>query len=137
MPVLPSSVLVASITASRFTAPLNKSGTATPNGLATVPLPVKVGVAKMDEPPLAWIVPITVNLDVGESVPIPTFPSLSSKIVESPMTDVFVPNPAHFVILPPVPEPATGTPGLAAGFIDDTSGISLHGNARRPVGNNP
>src|SRR5262249_52404553 len=53
------------------------------------------------------IVPATVRRDVGVSVPIPTAPNLSSKMVESPMTEE--PNdPIHLANRPNVPLPTTG-----------------------------
>src|SRR6185295_17278600 len=96
------------------TAPLNESGTATRSGLADVPLPFSVGSCNIDDPPLASIVPATVSFDVGESVPMPTFPNLSSKIFESPRVKVFDPNtPVHLEMRPEVPRPVTGS--VAAG----------------------
>src|SRR5262249_23098867 len=60
------------------------------------------------------ITPATVRLDVGESVPIPTLPNLSSKIVVSPMNELLEVNPVHFVSLPNVPLPITVRLGPAA-----------------------
>src|SRR5262249_50870105 len=112
------------------------SGTATPNGLAVVPFPVKVGLCKIDDPPLASIVPATVSFDVGESVPMPTLPNLSSKMVVSPMNELLLVNPVHFVNRPSVPPPRTGrlgpapigirfvferAPPLARMFVEDTA----------------
>src|SRR5262249_2329229 len=89
------------------TARLKTSGTATLNGLAVVPLPISVGLCKIDDPPLASIVPATVSLDVGESVPMPTLPNLSSKIVVSPMNELLPVCPVHLDNLPVVPLPRT------------------------------
>src|SRR5262249_19753710 len=49
--------------------------------------------------------------EVGESVPIPTLPYLSSKIVVSPMTEFVDVKPVHLVSLPSVPPPITGKVG--------------------------
>jgi len=74
------------------------------------------------------IIPATVSLDVGESVPIPTFPSLSSKIVESPMTELVL-KPVHFVMCPKVPPPITGRFPPPAGVRARVPGGSGQGNA--------
>src|SRR5262249_13866132 len=47
--------------------------------------------------------PLTVSLDVGALVAIPTFPFLSSSIPESPIDEL----PSHFANLPVDPPPVT------------------------------
>jgi len=66
-------------------------------------------------PPVDSITPATVSLDVGVVVPIPTRPDLSSKIVESPIRELMLLKPNHFVSLPAVPLPMTGKFGPDAG----------------------
>jgi hypothetical protein len=115
--------------------PVSVSGTATRSGEPLVPTPIRVescATEKSDPaadvvcsvpsgnlmPPLRdSIMPATESLDVGVSVPMPTFPYLSSKMVVSPMTELLLVKPAHFVSLPNVPLPVTGklAPVAAAG----------------------
>ena len=95
------------------TEPLKESGTDIRNGLADVPLPISVASCKTDEPPLASIVPATVSFEVGVSVPIPTFPNLSSKMIVSPMNELLPVCPVHFANLPAIPLPRTGRLGPA------------------------
>src|SRR5262249_1314840 len=67
----------------------------------------------LSPPTVVSIVPTTVSLDPGVSVPIPTLPSLSSNIVESPMNELLL-KPTHFVSRPRVPPPNTGKFGPPA-----------------------
>src|SRR6185503_1272999 len=61
----------------------------------------------LNPPVVDSITPATVSLDVGVSVPIPTAPNLSSKIVELPINELLLVNPVHFVRRPRVPPPMT------------------------------
>src|SRR5215471_1158106 len=54
------------------------------------------------------MVPATVSLAAGASVPIPTLPFLSSKMAVSPMNELLLANPVHLVSRPTVPPPRTG-----------------------------
>ena len=76
---------------------------ATPAVVCTVPS------GNFTPPPVPFvsITPATVSFEVGVSVPIPTNPNLSSKIIESPMNELLDVNPVHFVSLPSVPPPST------------------------------
>src|SRR5215469_4381355 len=145
--ILTPAPLAAVLTTSRANTsgacPISDRGMATPNGKPFVPLPVNVPSWEI-EPRAAVvcivpsgnfnpsavvsIIPATVSLDDGESVPSPTLPSLSSNIVESPITEL-VPKPVHFVMRPKVPPPITGRLTPAAGVRARVPGGSGHGNA--------
>ena len=74
---------------------------------------------------MVWIIPATVSVDEGESVPIPTLPNLSSKTVESPIVEVLL-NPVHLVSRPVVPVPTTAGLAAAGAKLDvDTDVIEL------------
>jgi hypothetical protein len=61
----------------------------------------------LNPPSVASIMPTTVNLEVGVSVPMPTSPVLLSKMLESPMNELLLVSPVHFVSRPMVPLPTT------------------------------